>query len=265
MFGPRITARTRPRPIYPAARRQRQRWARRDVGGARGCWPSDAAAARHAESAAAAVFETEGQAFITDPSNSNPRFGRARLRAENSGATCSALDDAATQARSCGTERIHRERDLDALSARAVSLHPAGFAMLEPEPIRTAPTECAERLLGRVAATIGSARYPLRRDRVHGCWLGSPAAARARWVAADSALAQPYSGVARNGGRRRPGQGRAGRHEPVGSAVRGCIAAGGGATGDHRVFRGATNSDVRSLSTRPIAGACSPGLAGGLE
>jgi tRNA(Ile)-lysidine synthase len=114
----------------------------------------------------AALLEAERQPFITDPSNSNPRFERARLRAENGGATSSALDDAATQARSCGMERIHRERDLDALSARAVSLHPAGFATLEPEPIRDAPPERAERLLGRVAATIGGARYPLRRDRV---------------------------------------------------------------------------------------------------
>jgi tRNA(Ile)-lysidine synthase len=113
----------------------------------------------------AALLEAERQPFISDPSNRNPIFERARLREEGGIAAGQALDDILSETRQHGRERIRRERELAALLAGAVSLHPAGFAVLEPEPIQKAAPELAENLLERVAATIGGAHYPVRRER----------------------------------------------------------------------------------------------------
>jgi tRNA(Ile)-lysidine synthase len=114
-----------------------------------------------------AVLEAEGQPFLRDPSNLNPAFERARLRLyppvipERPGAS-----DPQSELRACGAARIERERALDDLLARAVSLHPAGFAALETSVLSAVEADLAERLLGRVAASIGAARYPARRARL---------------------------------------------------------------------------------------------------
>jgi tRNA(Ile)-lysidine synthase len=114
-----------------------------------------------------AVLEEEGQPFLRDPSNLNPAFERARLRlypplkSERSGEP-----DPQSELRACGAARVERERALDDLLARAVGLHPAGFAALEISALNAVEAELAERLLGRVAASIGAARYPARRARL---------------------------------------------------------------------------------------------------
>src|SRR6202035_2694040 len=79
---------------------------------------------------------------------------------------CSGEPDPQSELRACGAARIGRERALDDLSGRAVSLHPAGFATLETSVLRAVEAELAERLLGRVAASVGAARYPARRARL---------------------------------------------------------------------------------------------------
>ena len=107
-----------------------------------------------------AFLQQECQSFLRDPSNVNPAFERARLRAEPP------ADDMYGAVRACGVARIERERVLDDLVARAVSLHPAGFATLELSALSGVEAELAERLLGRVAAAIGAARYPARRERL---------------------------------------------------------------------------------------------------
>lgn len=109
-----------------------------------------------------ALLRAEGQAFVTDPSNQNPIFERGRLRED----AVSAFDDAAAHARNHGLARARIERQLDGLLARAVSVHPAGFAALDLAPMRDASIDLSERLLGRIAATIGGTRYPLRHERV---------------------------------------------------------------------------------------------------
>src|SRR5712691_7132103 len=111
-----------------------------------------------------ALLAQEDQPFLHDPSNLNPAFERARLRLHPHPAIIP--EDVAAEIRACGAARIERERALDHLLARAVSLHPAGFAMLEPTALRGVEAELAERLLGRVAACIGAARYPARRVRL---------------------------------------------------------------------------------------------------
>ena len=112
-----------------------------------------------------ALLAQEGQPFLHDPSNLNPAFERARLRLQGSVIPVR-CEDVVAESRAYGAARIERERVLDELLARAVSLHPAGFAMLEPSVLGGVETELVERLLGRVAACIGAARYPARRVRL---------------------------------------------------------------------------------------------------
>ena len=120
-----------------------------------------------------ALLAQERQPFLRDPSNLNPAFERARLRLQGSVIPGSletmrgdTVDHLLDELRACGAARIERERALDDLLARTVSLHPAGFAMLEPSVLGGVETELVERLLGRVAACVGAARYPARRVRL---------------------------------------------------------------------------------------------------
>ena len=112
-----------------------------------------------------ASLRDEGQEFLCDPSNRNPRFERARWR-------LSSMDEAGgvekltEEVGRRGLARVARECLVDALAARAVALHPAGFAAVDAAQVLAAPAELAERLLARVARTIGGSRYPLRQAQV---------------------------------------------------------------------------------------------------
>jgi tRNA(Ile)-lysidine synthase len=110
----------------------------------------------------AVLLDNEGQSYLRDPSNRNSAFERSRLRLNTS---CDAIDNAVAEIAVNGKRRIERERALAALLARAVALHPAGLAVLDPKPI-VAAGEIGEQALGRVARTLGGGRYPLRRDRL---------------------------------------------------------------------------------------------------
>jgi tRNA(Ile)-lysidine synthase len=112
----------------------------------------------------AALLAAERQPFLCDPSNRNPAFARARLR-RGAEATAS-LDAIVEETRRCGLSRIVREAAVDRLSAGAVALHPAGFAALDPAALATSDAETIERLLGRLAAAVGGARYPARLARL---------------------------------------------------------------------------------------------------
>ena len=65
-----------------------------------------------------------------------------------------------------GTLRVARERDGNAFLAQAASLHPAGFAVLDPGVLLAMPHDKTERVLSAVTATIGGALYPARRERI---------------------------------------------------------------------------------------------------
>lgn len=143
----------------------------------------------------AAFLEAEGQPFLCDPSNLNPAFERARLRlaadvipgrtlgaspernsqrpvfmgtgsaaALHPGMTVN--NDVTAVTDDFSRQRIERERALYQAMARAVSLHPAGFAALDAARFGALDPELAERLLGRIAACVGSAIYPVRRQRL---------------------------------------------------------------------------------------------------
>jgi tRNA(Ile)-lysidine synthase len=108
-----------------------------------------------------AFLAAEGQAWVDDPSNRNPAFERVRLRHDHP-----AGDDIFAEIAGHTAARVERERALDRLIARHLILHPAGFAMIEPAPVLAAPGDLAERLLSRVAVTVGGGVYPPRGERV---------------------------------------------------------------------------------------------------
>jgi tRNA(Ile)-lysidine synthase len=112
------------------------------------------------------VLAAERQPFLSDPSNRNPVFERARLRLGESASDEATIERLTAALRNHGRRRIAREQELDRLLAASVSLHPGGFAVLDPAAIGRVEAELAERLLGRVAACIGGAPYPLRQERV---------------------------------------------------------------------------------------------------
>jgi tRNA(Ile)-lysidine synthase len=116
----------------------------------------------------AALLTAEGQPWIIDPSNLDPAFERARLRTA-SGAAGSAGSELATinrQLRQLGAARQARECARDALLARAATLHPAGFGVLDPEPIREAPAPIADRALAALVTAVSGASYPPRQKRI---------------------------------------------------------------------------------------------------
>ena len=110
-----------------------------------------------------ALLDAEGQPFMSDPSNRNPMFERARLRLDTDAVDIERLTAAL---RDHGQQRIAREAELGRLLATAVTLHPAGFAVIDPLELGDVEADLAERLLGRIALCIGGAAYPLRRERV---------------------------------------------------------------------------------------------------
>jgi tRNA(Ile)-lysidine synthase len=107
-----------------------------------------------------ALLAAERQPFIADPSNGNPAFERARLRAAPVDAAELAALVAETGRR--GTVRRRQEDAVAALLARAVVLHPAGFAALDPTAIAASPAEIAGAALAALTVTLGGAPYAPR-------------------------------------------------------------------------------------------------------
>ena len=108
-----------------------------------------------------ATLATEGQPFVSDPSNRNPAFARTRLRLN---AALGDRDRIAGEMEARGCERARREHKHNALLAHAVSLHPAGFAALNKAALLAAPPDLAERALSALLFALGGGRYPPRRS-----------------------------------------------------------------------------------------------------
>ena len=109
----------------------------------------------------AATLTAQGQDWIEDPSNRDPAYARARLRAAaamlaGEGLTAERL--AATAGR-LARARAALEAVVAGLLARCVWLHPAGFAWLDPSPLVAAPAETALRALGAVIAAVGGGAH----------------------------------------------------------------------------------------------------------
>ncbi|WP_286192206.1 tRNA lysidine(34) synthetase TilS [Roseomonas genomospecies 6] len=110
----------------------------------------------------AATCRAFGQDWIEDPSNRNPLFARARLRAAGEALAAEGLDPLrlADVARRAARARNALESATAALLAEAAEIHPEGWLRLDPKPLLEAPEEIALRALVRCIAATGGAPYP---------------------------------------------------------------------------------------------------------
>lgn len=121
-----------------------------------------------------------GVDWTEDPSNADPAFARARLRAARVGTDAArvALAEAAPRHRE---RRARQEEAVAALLARHCRLDPLGFAVLDGALLAAADADAdaVEVALGRVAAAVGGTPYPPADAKLAGlrCHLGgsSPA------------------------------------------------------------------------------------------
>ncbi len=112
----------------------------------------------------AATLSAEGQDWIEDPSNRDPNFARVRLRAAAPVLAAEGIDAArlAATAAQLGRARAALEANVAALLARAASLHPAGFAWLDPAALAASSEETGLRALAALLATVAGSPYPPR-------------------------------------------------------------------------------------------------------
>jgi tRNA(Ile)-lysidine synthase len=111
-----------------------------------------------------ATLDAAGLSYVIDPSNADPRFERARLRARASALEAFGLSP---QALALSARRLRRAREaLDEASrdflARHGAVSAAGYATLDREALASAPQEIALRALAQVIAAIGGGEQPLQ-------------------------------------------------------------------------------------------------------
>jgi tRNA(Ile)-lysidine synthase len=106
-----------------------------------------------------ALLEVRGQAWISDPSNSNPAFERVRLRAAM---PQSDAQEAAALHR-LGLERQRLEAEAAAILAESLVVHPSGWAQLDVQALGV--TASSSLAFGWVLQSLGSSDYPVSEDR----------------------------------------------------------------------------------------------------
>jgi tRNA(Ile)-lysidine synthase len=131
----------------------------------------------------AANLAEAGQAWVEDPSNADAAYTRVRLRRSAAVLAREGLgpERLAATARRLGRARAALEGEVARTLARAVALHPAGFARLDAAALAAAPHEIALRSLARLVATIGGTDYGPRLERLerlHAALAAGLAAAR---------------------------------------------------------------------------------------
>lgn len=116
----------------------------------------------------AATLRSQGQEWVEDPSNRDPKFARVRVRTRLpdlavEGVTPSRLADTA---RRLGRARAALEADVAAAAARWVGFHPAGFAHVADQTFAHLSDEIGLRLLARLLQAVGGGAHPPREERV---------------------------------------------------------------------------------------------------
>lgn len=144
-----------------------------------------------------ASLQAEGQAWIEDPSNTSPAYGRVRLRhllpvLAEEGMDAGRL--AATASR-LGRARQALEQATTQAMVRAVALHPAGYAVLDAKALAGLADEVSLRLLARLCRTIGGTPYPPRLERLERLHAELRAGLSGRRSFAGCVLAPTRSGV----------------------------------------------------------------------
>ena len=111
-----------------------------------------------------ATCRAAGLSWIDDPSNVNPRFARARLRAARDLLAAEGLDAErlCETARRAGRARAALETMTASLLAAVATVHREGWVELDPVPLLAAPEEIGLRALSRCLTLIGSAPHPIR-------------------------------------------------------------------------------------------------------
>jgi tRNA(Ile)-lysidine synthase len=106
-----------------------------------------------------ALLEARGQAWISDPSNTNLAFERVRLRESAAPETAQA---GATLHR-LGLERQRREAEAARILAASLTVHPSGWAELDAGDL--AEVEAASLAFGGLLQSIGGNDYPVADER----------------------------------------------------------------------------------------------------
>jgi tRNA(Ile)-lysidine synthase len=111
-----------------------------------------------------ATLEARGIDFVSDPSNADARFERARVR--RSAGALAALGLTA-EALALSARRLRRAREaLDQAAAsflaRSSEVSAAGYATVDLGALLAAPEEIALRALARLIASVGGGEEPLR-------------------------------------------------------------------------------------------------------
>ena len=111
-----------------------------------------------------ATLNEAGLSFVSDPSNSDPRFERARMRERSDALSALGLTP---EALALSARRLRRAREaLDAAAqdflARHSTMSEAGYAAIDREALATAPREIALRALAQLIAAVGGGETPVQ-------------------------------------------------------------------------------------------------------
>ena len=111
-----------------------------------------------------ATLNEAGLSFVSDPSNSDPRFERARMRERTDALSALGLTP---EALALSARRLRRAREaLDAAAqdflARHSTMSEAGYAAIDREALATAPREIALRALAQLIAAVGGGETPVQ-------------------------------------------------------------------------------------------------------
>ena len=115
-----------------------------------------------------ARLAAEGLAWVEDPSNRDPRFGRVQLRdaLEAMAGPELAQRRLAAAAGNLARARAALDAGVVALLARAARLADDGSLRLDHAALAAAPEEISLRALARALATVGGSDYPPRFERL---------------------------------------------------------------------------------------------------
>ncbi len=115
-----------------------------------------------------ATLRERRQAWVEDPTNRDPAYGRVRMRRALEMLAPEGLSPPrlAATARRLARARVALEKATASLLADVATIHPAGFCRLDPAALMAAPPEIALRALGRVLMCVGGGRYPARLERL---------------------------------------------------------------------------------------------------